>query len=78
MEENKALYMSRVNTRQQALITQYLCKAQPVNTLANITLRDDDGTTDDDILKCWATYWWKSCLKNLRDLMLRLEEVWRR
>ncbi|KAG7161812.1 hypothetical protein Hamer_G007466 [Homarus americanus] len=25
-----------------------LCKAQPVNALANITLGDDDGTTDDD------------------------------
>ncbi|KAG7172002.1 hypothetical protein Hamer_G000973 [Homarus americanus] len=48
MEEYKALYMSRVNARQQALITGYLCKAQPVNALANITLGDDDGTTDDD------------------------------
>ncbi|KAG7163661.1 hypothetical protein Hamer_G002884, partial [Homarus americanus] len=49
MEEYKGLYMSRVNARQQALITWYLCKAQPVNALANITLGDDDGTTDDDI-----------------------------
>ncbi|KAG7178098.1 Sorting nexin-17-like 1 [Homarus americanus] len=38
MEEYKALYMSRVNARQQALITRYLCKAQP-----------DDDTTNDDI-----------------------------
>ncbi|KAG7174541.1 hypothetical protein Hamer_G016443 [Homarus americanus] len=44
------MYMSRVNDRQQALITQYLCKAQPViNALANMTLGDDDGTTEDDI-----------------------------
>ncbi|KAG7169056.1 hypothetical protein Hamer_G011760 [Homarus americanus] len=49
MEEYKAMYKSRVNARQQALITWYLCKAQPVNALANIALRDDDGTTDDDI-----------------------------
>ncbi|KAG7175148.1 hypothetical protein Hamer_G024726 [Homarus americanus] len=48
MEEYMALYMSRVNARQQALITRYLNKAQPVNALANITL-GDDGTTDDDI-----------------------------
>ncbi|KAG7161416.1 putative Tc5 transposase DNA-binding domain-containing protein 4, partial [Homarus americanus] len=34
VEEYKALYVSR---------------AQPVNALANITLGDDDGTTDDDI-----------------------------
>ncbi|KAG7163413.1 hypothetical protein Hamer_G004554 [Homarus americanus] len=47
MEEYKALYMSRVNARQQALITRYLCKAQPVNALANIAL--DDGITDDVI-----------------------------
>ncbi|KAG7169084.1 hypothetical protein Hamer_G018859 [Homarus americanus] len=33
--------------RYQAIITWYLNKAQPVNTLANITL-DDDGTTGDD------------------------------
>ncbi|KAG7177146.1 hypothetical protein Hamer_G000389 [Homarus americanus] len=38
MEEYKALYMSRVNARQQALITRYLCKAQPVNALASIAL----------------------------------------
>ncbi|KAG7176852.1 hypothetical protein Hamer_G000041 [Homarus americanus] len=50
MEEYKALYMSRVNVHQQALITRYLCKAQPViKALANITSGDDDGTTDDDI-----------------------------
>ncbi|KAG7173721.1 hypothetical protein Hamer_G018012 [Homarus americanus] len=51
MEEYKALYLSRVNARQQALITRYLHKAQLViNALANITLGDDDdGTTDDDI-----------------------------
>ncbi|KAG7164379.1 hypothetical protein Hamer_G003566 [Homarus americanus] len=49
MEEYKALYMSGVNARWQALITLYLRKAQPVNALANITLGDDDGTTDDDI-----------------------------
>ncbi|KAG7163390.1 hypothetical protein Hamer_G004528 [Homarus americanus] len=49
VEEYKALYMSHVNACQQAFITQYLHKAQPVNTLANITLGDDDGTTDDDI-----------------------------
>ncbi|KAG7168317.1 hypothetical protein Hamer_G002339 [Homarus americanus] len=48
MEEYTALYMSRVNAHQQALITQYLRMAQPVNALANITL-GDDGTTDDDI-----------------------------
>ncbi|KAG7178200.1 hypothetical protein Hamer_G004000 [Homarus americanus] len=41
--------MSRVNARQQAFITRYLCKAQPVNALANITLGSDDGTTGDDI-----------------------------
>ncbi|KAG7174568.1 hypothetical protein Hamer_G016473 [Homarus americanus] len=42
--------MSLVNAGQQALITSYLHKAQPViNALANITLGDDDGTTDDDI-----------------------------
>ncbi|KAG7153459.1 hypothetical protein Hamer_G019015 [Homarus americanus] len=40
MEEYKALYLSRVNARQQALITQYLCKAQPVIALANIALGD--------------------------------------
>ncbi|KAG7176878.1 hypothetical protein Hamer_G000072 [Homarus americanus] len=50
MEEYKALYMFRVNACQQALIARYLCKAQPViNTLANITFGDDDGTIDDDI-----------------------------
>ncbi|KAG7156954.1 hypothetical protein Hamer_G015886 [Homarus americanus] len=49
MEEYKALYKSRVNAHQQALITRYLCKAQPVNALANITSGDDDDTTDDDI-----------------------------
>ncbi|KAG7162921.1 hypothetical protein Hamer_G001937 [Homarus americanus] len=49
-EEYKAMYMSRVTARQQALITQCLCKAQPViNALANITFGDDDGSTDDDI-----------------------------
>ncbi|KAG7174677.1 hypothetical protein Hamer_G026028 [Homarus americanus] len=42
MEEYKALYMFCVNAHQQALITQYLCKAQPVNALANITLGDND------------------------------------
>ncbi|KAG7174312.1 hypothetical protein Hamer_G003249 [Homarus americanus] len=41
--------MSRVNAHQQALNTRYLCKAQPVNNLANIALGDDAGTTDDDI-----------------------------
>ncbi|KAG7162998.1 hypothetical protein Hamer_G002044 [Homarus americanus] len=42
--------MSRVNARQQALITLYLCNAQPViNALANIALGDDDGITNDDI-----------------------------
>ncbi|KAG7173580.1 putative MDM2-binding-containing protein, partial [Homarus americanus] len=46
--ECKTLYMSRVNARQQARITRYLHKAQPViNALANITLGDDDGTTGD-------------------------------
>ncbi|KAG7158978.1 hypothetical protein Hamer_G006368 [Homarus americanus] len=49
MEEYNALYMSLVNAHQQALITRYLCKAQPVHALTNITLGDDDGTTDDDI-----------------------------
>ncbi|KAG7166135.1 hypothetical protein Hamer_G010944 [Homarus americanus] len=49
MEEYKALYMSSVNARQQALVTRYLCKALPVNALANIALGDDDGTTDNDI-----------------------------
>ncbi|KAG7178216.1 hypothetical protein Hamer_G004025, partial [Homarus americanus] len=49
IEKYKAMYMSLVNARQQVLITRYLCKAQPVNALANITLGDDDGTTDDDI-----------------------------
>ncbi|KAG7164493.1 hypothetical protein Hamer_G003705, partial [Homarus americanus] len=49
MEEYKAMYMSRVNARQQALITRYLCKAQPVNALVSITLGDDDGIIDDDI-----------------------------
>ncbi|KAG7165519.1 hypothetical protein Hamer_G020448 [Homarus americanus] len=50
MEEYKALYMPCVNARQQTPITRYLRKAQPVNNgLANITLGDDDGTTDDDI-----------------------------
>ncbi|KAG7170490.1 putative CENP-B N-terminal DNA-binding domain-containing protein 6 [Homarus americanus] len=49
MEEYKALYMSCVNARQQALITRYLHKAQSINVLANITLGDDDDTTDDDI-----------------------------
>ncbi|KAG7170708.1 hypothetical protein Hamer_G013534 [Homarus americanus] len=49
MEEQKAFYMSLVNDRQQALIIWYLCKTQPVNALANITLGDDNGTTDDDI-----------------------------
>ncbi|KAG7176163.1 hypothetical protein Hamer_G026126 [Homarus americanus] len=49
IEEYKATYMSCVNARQQALITGYLCKAQPVNALTNIALGDDDGTTDDDI-----------------------------
>ncbi|KAG7172878.1 hypothetical protein Hamer_G017856 [Homarus americanus] len=48
MEDYKALYMSLVNAHQQALITQYLHKAQPVNALANIALGDDDGTTNDD------------------------------
>ncbi|KAG7158805.1 hypothetical protein Hamer_G011485 [Homarus americanus] len=34
----------------RALITRHLCKAQPViNALANITLGDNDGTTNDDI-----------------------------
>ncbi|KAG7167591.1 hypothetical protein Hamer_G013070 [Homarus americanus] len=41
MEAYQALYMSRVNAR-------YLHKAQPVNALADITLGDNDGTTDDD------------------------------
>ncbi|KAG7160082.1 hypothetical protein Hamer_G012616 [Homarus americanus] len=46
LEEYKALYKSRVNAYQRALITRYLHKAQPVITaLANITLEDDDGTT---------------------------------
>ncbi|KAG7178146.1 putative THAP-like domain-containing protein 3 [Homarus americanus] len=50
VEEYKTLYMSRVNARQQALITRHLHKAQPIiNALANITLGSDDGTTDDDI-----------------------------
>ncbi|KAG7174192.1 hypothetical protein Hamer_G003095 [Homarus americanus] len=49
MDKYKALYMSRVNARQQALITRYLCKTQPVNALANVALGDDDGTTYDDI-----------------------------
>ncbi|KAG7161809.1 putative CENP-B N-terminal and Tc5 transposase DNA-binding domain-containing protein, partial [Homarus americanus] len=43
MEEYKALYMSRGNARQQAILL-----GTPVNALANITLGDDDGTTDDD------------------------------
>ncbi|KAG7170866.1 Apoptosis-resistant E3 ubiquitin protein ligase 1-like, partial [Homarus americanus] len=51
--EYKAMYVYHVNARQQALITVqgiwYLRKAQPVNALANITLGDDDGITDDDI-----------------------------
>ncbi|KAG7158580.1 hypothetical protein Hamer_G020596 [Homarus americanus] len=48
IKEYKALYMSRVNARQQALNTGYPYKAQPViNALANITFGDDDGTTDD-------------------------------
>ncbi|KAG7163212.1 hypothetical protein Hamer_G002302 [Homarus americanus] len=75
MEEYKALYMSRVNASQQALITLYLCKAQPViNALANITLGDDDGTTDDDI-EVLGDLLEEEMPKTLRDLMLRLEKV---
>ncbi|KAG7177195.1 hypothetical protein Hamer_G000456 [Homarus americanus] len=50
IEEYKVLYMSCVNAHQQALNTQYLYTVQPViNALANITLGDDDGITNDDI-----------------------------
>ncbi|KAG7172155.1 hypothetical protein Hamer_G000398 [Homarus americanus] len=47
MEQYMAMYMSCVNACQQAIITRYLYKAQPVNAVTNITIEADGGTDDD-------------------------------
>ncbi|KAG7171277.1 putative CENP-B N-terminal DNA-binding domain-containing protein 18 [Homarus americanus] len=66
-------FWRRIKNKKNSPYYSEPAQLQPViNALANITLRDDDGTTDDDIEVLGDL--WKSCLKILRDLMLRLEE----
>ncbi|KAG7169864.1 hypothetical protein Hamer_G024980 [Homarus americanus] len=67
--------MSRVNGR-RPLLLGYLCKAQSViSALTNITLslRDDDGTNNDDI-EVLGDLLVEELPQDLRNLMLRLEE----